>query len=231
MKLRTSLQTALTVTAVYCGAGLTVQAHADVMLTPTYDVHAVNRTTSAGPIVSDGTNVNVVNFAWDVETYLQFDLSDVEGIENATGMTLRLYERDNGQSPDLKSDIIDLYATGDNWSPDSTYNEMPGYESGLLDRLDQPAQGGVNVIGWAEWSIDPADIADDIGDGAISFILDNTQQTGAWNMTTYHSSEYDLGQFAPQLVIEGQVSLVPEPTSLIALIIASLPLMRRRNRP
>lgn len=193
---------------------------ANVILTPKYDVSRVNRNTGnfGPPYVTDNQIVQVINFAWESDVYLQFDLSNVRGLENATGMTLRLYEIQSGFSDDRNSsltDVIDLYATGDAWTPATSYGAMPLRQGGLLDRLTQAPR----TFGWAEWTIAPSEIAGEMGDGTLSLVLENTQQTsGPWNMATFRSMSADDTQFAPQLVIAGAVTLVPEPaTGAIAL--------------
>lgn len=193
-------------------------AQASVVLTSTYDVERVNRNTGSygPPHVSDRNVLAVVNYAWKSWAYLQFDLSQVNNLQNATGMTLRLYEITHGHSPDLKTDIIDVYASPDNWTPATAYGDMPGRLE-LLDRLYQNTE----IYGWAEWTLDIADVADDITDDTLSLIVENTQQTSPWNMTLYTSNTYDQGQFAPQLVIDGPVSIqspanpVPAPAAVV----------------
>lgn len=201
-------------------------ARADVVLTSTYDVERVNRTNPSfgPPFVGDRETLAVVNFAWKGWVYLQFDLSQVQDLGDATGMKLRLFEIESGYSSDRRTDIIELYATTDNWTPQTAYSAMPGN----LEQLDVLSQD-TEQYGWAQWDIEMSDISDDISDGTLSLILED-RQGGQWNMTRYHSAEWGQGQYAPQLVIEGDVSIIPEPTAGLLLAAGSAFLGGRRRK-
>ena len=205
------------------------ETQASVVLTPENDVVAIGR--SGNPYTSESEFLQVINFAWATQSHLKFDLGHLQGLGQATGYRLRLYEVDHGYSPDLKDDVIDLYTgTNDQWVDSTPYAQLPVSQT-LLDRLSQPAVGGQNVIGWAEWSFAPSAVAADIADGKLSLVVSNTQQlSSGWNETRYYSSSQQVDpDFRPQLVIEGAVSVVPEPAALSVLVSTSLLAMRRRR--
>ncbi len=218
-------QIVLSIILVY---SLASTSSASVILNPVEDAHRL--TDRNPPVTTNVSTINVVNSAWHVQTYLKFDLSQISDLNEVTSMTLRLYETTNGQSgsnfgADLE--IIDLYFTT-NHSWDETDREAPSvptHNGQLLDSFNNTSAPG----SWHSWDLSSYDLENDVVDSKLTLILLSNDFRYGWNMTTYISKENEQAEFWPQLILEGNISLVPEPSAFIGMACSTLLLIGFRG--
>ncbi len=194
-----------------------LQADAAIILYPTDDVETRERSASrGGPISVDRSVVAVVSNAWHGLGYFKFDLSSIPDINAITSVTFLAYETQSGQSGASNGhadDIIDLYYSNDHsWTEASTFHQLPNHTGELIDR----AFNNSGALTWISWSLDSYDFENNLVDQQLTLILENTQQSH-WNHTQLAGAEYEDSTFWPQLVIEGNFTAVPEPTTLFGM--------------
>lgn len=195
-------------------------APADVIIGAIEDVNTRREPRS----VHDIPQSNVVNFAWHEVQYYKFDLSDISDLEDVTSMTLRLYEV--GNSWGNRAETLDLYFTNDHsWSETSDYSDVPLHNGQLIDQVSNPARSS----GWITWDLSGYDLENNAVDDTLTLIVENNDTSASWVMTSFANSEYADAQYRPQLVLEGDLSLVPEPGSLACLAMGLTLLIRRKR--
>ncbi len=167
----------------------------------TYVLHPVvnvySHVPDAGPTVirDPDAAITVVNFFYRSIPYLKFDLSSIPDSEQVRSAVFRLHEIGDWYS--LPDAIEVFYASNDNWTETTGYEDLPHKTGVLVCRSSYPA----GWSDWQEWDLSDHDFSRDLRDDSLTLILESNV-AGEWRGTRFHSrTRYGDAARWPQLVV------------------------------